>query len=354
MDGREGMTSFYLNRGGVSGSGNQTGGLHVSPPGFKTQSNPNISHGFKTQSNPNMSHGHTNMRLPSSMGSSFQVEHNSSPSLPHGINMGGGGGIVSVTTPGSGNASVVKKKRGRPRKYARDESDMELGLTPASLSASRGSITPTMRKNRGRPPGSGWKQRLANVGEWMNNSAGMAFTPHVIHVSIGEDVAEKILSFAQQRPRALCILSANGAVSAVALRQFTSSGGTVTYEGSFNILRLSGSYLLSENGGPQKRTGGLSISVCSGDGNVIGGAIGGRLIASSLVQVVVCSFVYGGNNVKVKTKTDGASTDDGIELNETSPTGSQHRTQSPVAIGWQPDSRGSLRNARTEIDLTRG
>ncbi|XP_024986288.1 AT-hook motif nuclear-localized protein 5-like [Cynara cardunculus var. scolymus] len=346
MDGREGMTSFYLNRGGVSGSGNQTGGLHVSPPGFKTQSN------------PNMPHGHTNIRMPSSMASSFQVEHNSSPSLPHGINMaaggGGGGGVVSITTPGSGNASVVKKKRGRPRKYARDESDMELGLTPASLSASLGSITPTMRKNRGRPPGSGWKQRLANVGEWMNNSAGLAFTPHIIHVSTGEDVAEKILSFAQQRPRALCILSANGAVCAVALRQFTSSGGAVTYEGHFDILHLSGSYLLSENGGPQKRTGGLSISVCSGDGNVIGGAIGGRLIASSLVQVVVCSFVYGGNNVKAKTKTDGPSTDDGIELNETSPTASQHQTQSPVAIGWQPDSRASLRNSRTEIDLTRG
>ncbi|KAJ9555367.1 hypothetical protein OSB04_009981 [Centaurea solstitialis] len=292
--------------------------------------------------------------------------------------MGGGGGVgvIPITLPGSGNAaSVVKKKRGRPRKYARDESDMELGLKPAaaSLRASLGgSITPTMRKHRGRPPGSGWKQRLANVGEWMNNSAGLAFTPHMIQETILidiarealmsvsfvtrytlQDVAEKILSFAQKRPRALCILSANGAVSVVALRQF-SSGGTVTYEGHFDILRLSGSYLLSENGGPQKRTGGLSISVCSGDGNVIGGAIGGRLIASSLVQVVVCSFVYGGNNVKAKAKSDGPSMDEGIELNETSPTGSQHGTQSPVAINWQPDSRASLRNPRTEIDLTRG
>lgn len=45
-----------------------------------------------------------------------------------------------------------------------------------------------------------------------------------------QDVAEKILSFAQQRQRALCILSGNGSVSAVTLRQFSSSGGTVTYE----------------------------------------------------------------------------------------------------------------------------
>lgn len=45
-----------------------------------------------------------------------------------------------------------------------------------------------------------------------------------------QDIASKILAFAQQRPRALCILSANGAVSAVTLRQPTSSSTTVTYE----------------------------------------------------------------------------------------------------------------------------
>lgn len=45
-----------------------------------------------------------------------------------------------------------------------------------------------------------------------------------------QDIAAKILSFAQQRPRALCILSANGSVSAVTLRQPTTSGATLTYE----------------------------------------------------------------------------------------------------------------------------
>ena len=49
---------------------------------------------------------------------------------------------------------------------------------------------------------------------------------------------------------------------------------------------MSGSYLLAESGGPRNRTGGLSISVCSPDGHVIGGAIGGRLIASSPAQVL--------------------------------------------------------------------
>lgn len=45
-----------------------------------------------------------------------------------------------------------------------------------------------------------------------------------------QDVAEKLLSFAQQRPRALCIMSGNGTVSVVELHQFATSDGTITYE----------------------------------------------------------------------------------------------------------------------------
>lgn len=40
----------------------------------------------------------------------------------------------------------------------------------------------------------------------------------------------KIISFSQQGPRAICILSANGIISNVTLRQPDSSGGTLTYE----------------------------------------------------------------------------------------------------------------------------
>jgi len=38
------------------------------------------------------------------------------------------------------------------------------------------------------------------------------------------------MSFSQNGPRAVCILSANGAISNVTLRQAATSGGTVTYE----------------------------------------------------------------------------------------------------------------------------
>lgn len=48
----------------------------------------------------------------------------------------------------------------------------------------------------------------------------------------------KIISFSQQGPRAICILSANGVISSVTLRQPDSSGGTLTYEvrKSYHIL----------------------------------------------------------------------------------------------------------------------
>ncbi|XP_022773596.1 AT-hook motif nuclear-localized protein 10-like [Durio zibethinus] len=87
-------------------------------------------------------------------------------------------------------------------------------------------ILPTSAKRaRGRPPGSGKKLQLEALG-----SSGVGFMPHVIAVKAGEDVSSKIISFSQHGPRAVCILSANGAISNVTLRQPATSGRTVTYE----------------------------------------------------------------------------------------------------------------------------
>ncbi|KAI3468744.1 hypothetical protein Pfo_025407 [Paulownia fortunei] len=362
MDGREGMAlpgsaSYYLNRGGSGSSGPgpnvhgagggstaaQAGGLHIhTTPVFKTLPNPSIA----VQPNVGVGGG-------SVSGSSFHVE-NPSSNFPHGRSMA----IVSSALQGG---EPVKKKRGRPRKYGPDGANMSLGLSP--LSASKHSslvISPGEKARRGRPRGTGWKQQLAPLGEWMNSSAGLAFTPHVLHVGVGEDVAAKILAFAQQRPRALCILSANGSVSAVTLRQPTTSGGTVTYEGRFEILCLSGSYLLAESGGPRNRTGGISISVCSPDGHIIGGAIGGRLTAANPVQVVACSFVYGGtkpkNNAESGTKDEKHLLDQSAETSLTPITAasSQGLTPNSGSSVWPPVSRPEVKNSQTGIDLMRG
>ncbi|KAG9146554.1 hypothetical protein Leryth_026488 [Lithospermum erythrorhizon] len=165
------------------------------------------------------------------------------------------------------------------------------------------------KRPTGRPPGSGRVQQLALVGKWMVSSAGKAFMPHAIYVDEGEDVATKIRCFVKKN-RALCILSACGSVSAVTLQLPSSSKGPVTYEGRFDIVCLSGSYLPAKTGSPRNRTGGVSISLSDPVGQVVGGAIGGKLIAATPVQVIAFSFTYDGkqkNKFEAPTKTEISS-----------------------------------------------
>lgn len=223
-----------------------------------------------------------------------------------GIGTGTGMGIGS----GSGSGSL-KKKRGRPRKYGPDGS-VSLALSPVPISSSApipismspaiappstGEFpVPTEKRGRGRPAGSLNKphpkvEAMENLGNWVSTSVGANFMPHVITVNAGEDVTMKIISFSQQGPRAICVLSANGVISNVTLRQPDSSGGTLTYEGRFEILSLSGSFMPSESGGTRSRSGGMSVSLASPDGRVVGGGVAGLLVAATPVQVVVGSFL---------------------------------------------------------------
>ncbi|KAJ6729868.1 AT-HOOK MOTIF NUCLEAR-LOCALIZED PROTEIN 9 [Salix viminalis] len=216
---------------------------------------------------------------------------------------------VEVSSVGAGlsGGTAEKKKRGRPRKYGPDGA-VSRALSPMPISASAPSSGGDY--SAGKPgkvwPGSYEKKKykklgMENLGEWSSNSVGTNFTPHVITVNAGEDVTMKVISFSQQGPRAICILSANGVISNVTLRQPDSSGGTLTYEGRFEILSLSGSFMPTENQGTRSRSGGMSVSLASPDGRVVGGSVAGLLVAASPVQVVVGSFLAG-NHQEQKPK----------------------------------------------------
>uniref|UniRef100_A0A6N2K3R1 AT-hook motif nuclear-localized protein n=2 Tax=Salix viminalis TaxID=40686 RepID=A0A6N2K3R1_SALVM len=346
MDGKEtmafpsGSSSYYIHRGsGIlgSGSGSQHGPLHP-PTGFRSLSSPHLA-------------SQSNVR-PGSSVPAFSIEPPNA-NFGHGINMAATS-EVQVGEP-------VKKKRGRPRKYGVD-GQVSLGLSPLpdKPKPSSGEDSSTSKRNRGRPLGSGRKQQLATLGEWMNSSAGLAFSPHVVSIGVGEDIVSKLLSFAQQRPRAVCILSGSGTVSSVTLREPASSGPSITFEGCFEILCLSGSYLVAEDGGPRNRTGGISASLSSPDGHVIGGAIA-MLIAASPVQVVVCSFLYGGSKKdkqvgRPKNKIDPASQpdDNSANLKSVTPTSTPQGFTPSLLSVWPGSRAADMRTPHTDIDLTRG
>ncbi|XP_042406061.1 AT-hook motif nuclear-localized protein 10-like isoform X1 [Zingiber officinale] len=217
---------------------------------------------------------------------------------------GGSGGLSS----GNSSGESFKRKRGRPRKYGPDGTPI-LAVSPLSRSPAPPTFSPATnmaatvaaegaKKSRGRPRGSTNKRHIKALG-----STGTGFMPHVIAVQTGEDVSAKIMEFSQQSRRAICVLSANGAIANASLRQISTSGGTVTYEGRFEVLSLSGSLLLSHSGGKQSRTGGLSVSLAGPDGHVIGGGVAGVLIAASPMQVIVGSFTSEG---KKETGHSGA------------------------------------------------
>lgn len=244
------------------------------------------------------------------------IQPSSAPATPTQAYQAGGSGNGSAVAASIATATTAgeqtKRKRGRPRKYPVDgtvtprlapppqpRAEAAL-LSPAPLAV----VAPTSgpgKKSRGRPRGSGNKikqhgnrQHVAPlVSQGAGWSPGVGFTPHVITIAAGEDVSSKIMSFSQSGSQAISILSANGTISNVTLRQAATLGGSVTYEGRFEILSLSGSYMVSESGGQRSRTGGLSVLLAGPDGRVLGGGVAGLLTAAAPVQVVIGCFLPG-------------------------------------------------------------
>ncbi|CAH8305999.1 unnamed protein product [Eruca vesicaria subsp. sativa] len=224
----------------------------------------------------------------------------------------------SLTMPVENSSSeLMVKKRGRPRKYNPDGS-LAVTYSPMPISSSVSLTTAFAPPQRGRGRGRGRERgrgrveppNINNNNNWLRNPqmfefnntspvaatsevVGSSFTPHVLTVNAGEDVTMKIMTFSQQGSRAICILSANGPVSSVTLRQSMTSAGTLTYEGHFEILSLTGSFITSETGGLRSRAGGMSVSLAEQDGRVFGGGLAGLFVAAGRVQVMVGTFEAG-------------------------------------------------------------
>ena len=184
----------------------------------------------------------------------------------------------SVASAVSSQLEPAKRKRGRPRKY---------GTPEQALAAKKAATTLSHSFSVDKKPHSPTFPSSKKSHSFALGNAGQGFTPHVISVAAGEDVGQKIMLFMQQSRREMCILSASGSISNASLRQPATSGGSITYEGRFEIISLTGSYVRNELG---TRTGGLSVCLSNTDGQIIGGGVGGPLKAAGPVQVIVGTF----------------------------------------------------------------
>ncbi|XP_062004984.1 AT-hook motif nuclear-localized protein 14 [Rosa rugosa] len=203
----------------------------------------------------------------------------------------------AVTSP----LEPAKRKRGRPRKYGTPE--QALAAKKAATTSSHSSSSKEKKEQQQQQQqhgggsaspsysGSTKKSQLSALG-----NSGQGFTPHVLTVAAGEDVGQKIMVFMQQNKRDICILSASGSISNASIRQPATSGGNITYEGRFEIISLSGSYVTDQAG----KTGGLSVCLSNTNGQIIGGGVGGPLKAAGPVQVIVGTFLIDNKKEKVE------------------------------------------------------
>ncbi|KAL5215124.1 hypothetical protein ABZP36_004276 [Zizania latifolia] len=334
-------------------------------------------------------------------GMQFHMDPAPSPLLHNSMGSvsASGSATVPVAPPGSSSMEPVKRKRGRPRKYGPDGTmkvsaaaqQQQLMSAPprmgsmsgADMMAGSGLDDSAQKKRRGRPPGTGKKQHLSSpVGKLSGNafsgSAGTSFTPHIITASPSEDVAGKIVAFANQSSRAVCVLSATGSVSRVVLRHSADGASAMSrvvhasahykspaiYEGLYEILSLSGSYNLM-NEGSQNQSDGLSVTLCSPERHVIGGVLAGALVAASTVQVVLGTFVQGGSRPKSKKAGKQAaaaaafSSDSLTGGQDASPSSGHNQNLTPppsvtTAGGWPSSAIFDTRSSNIDINSSRG
>nr|XP_028960633.1 AT-hook motif nuclear-localized protein 7-like [Malus domestica] len=86
-------------------------------------------------------------------------------------------------------------------------------------------------------------------------------------------------------------MSATGMLKEVTLINPAHGISPIKQEGQFNIIQISGSFMMYDNKGTC--SGGMSITLVDSDGRSVEGSVGGSLIAATPVQVCIGSFTIG-------------------------------------------------------------
>ncbi|RWW88439.1 hypothetical protein BHE74_00002688 [Ensete ventricosum] len=142
------------------------------------------------------------------------------------------------------------------------------------------------RRPRGRPPGSKNKPKPPVI---ITRESPNTLRAHVLEVASGTNIMDAVATFAHRMQRGVCILSGSGVVTGVTLRQpGAPPAGVITLPGRFEILSLSGSFLPTPS--PPGATG-LAVYLAGGQGQVVGGHVVGKLVASGPVMMIAATFL---------------------------------------------------------------
>ncbi|KAH6777664.1 AT-hook motif nuclear-localized protein 20 [Perilla frutescens var. hirtella] len=140
------------------------------------------------------------------------------------------------------------------------------------------------RRPRGRPPGSKNKPRPPVV---ITKESPNALRSHVLEIGSGSDVYECLAAFVRRRRCGVSVVSGSGVVKDVTLRQPAAPDGVISLQGRFEILSLSGTFLPEPSPPGATR---LTVFLAGGQGQVVGGAVVGALMASVPVTVIAATF----------------------------------------------------------------
>lgn len=144
-----------------------------------------------------------------------------------------------------------------------------------------GASIEVIRRPRGRPPGSKNKPKSPVI---ITREPEPSMCPYVLEIPPGSDIIHTISSFCRRRNSGLCILNGSGMVTNVTLKQpSTTPGATVTFHGRLDMLSISATILpnLANN---------FTITLAGPQGQIVGGAAVGPLVAASTVYVIAASF----------------------------------------------------------------
>ncbi|KAJ1394806.1 PPC domain, partial [Sesbania bispinosa] len=156
---------------------------------------------------------------------------------------------------------------------------------------------PPSSKPRGRPPGSKNKPKPPLV---ITQTNEQDMKPVVIHVDPGVDVMEAIINYAHNYNAGIMVLSGSGSISNLTLSHSVSysPSSSFTLHGPFTLFAFSGACISFPNSpldgasnsssNPNMYTSSsFSISFTSAQGKMYGGIVGGKVVSSNDVQVVV-------------------------------------------------------------------